>query len=63
MTGNLIVKDRLTCEQGKLFQCLRNGLVKVLMDSGEVREYRAKDLIGTLGSISKNAVPERRALK
>lgn len=49
MNGNLRVKDRATCEQGKLFQCLNNGRVKVLMDNGEVREYQSKDLIGMIG--------------
>ena len=49
MNGNLRVKDRTTYEQGKLFQCLNNGRVKVLMDNGEVREYQSKDLIGIIG--------------
>ncbi len=52
MNGNLKVKDRITYEQGKLFQCLNNGWVKVLMDSGEVREYQPKDLIATIGSLN-----------
>lgn len=50
MNGNLKVKDRATFEQGRLFQCLQNGWVKVLMDSGEVRKYQPRDLIGTLES-------------
>ena len=49
MNGNLRVKDRITYEQGKLFQWLNNGWVKVLMDTGEVREYQSKDLIGIIG--------------
>ena len=48
MNGNLRVKDRITYEQGKLFQCLSNGWVKVLMDTGEVREYQSKDLVGII---------------
>lgn len=48
MNGTLKVKDRITYEQGKLFQCLNNGWVKVLMDTGEVREYQSKDLVGIL---------------
>ncbi|MGI9279495.1 MAG: hypothetical protein ACR2PX_07685 [Endozoicomonas sp.] len=63
MAGNLIVKDRITCEQGRLYQCLRNGRVKVLMDSGEVREYFAKDLIGTLASSPIAEFSERQRLK
>lgn len=51
MAGNLVVKDRATREQGRLFQCLKNGRVKVLMESGEVREYLARDLVGTLESV------------
>ena len=50
MAGNLIVKDRATSEQGRLFQCLKNGRVKVLMENGEVREYQARDLVGRLES-------------
>lgn len=60
MNGNLRVKDRITYEQGKLFQCLNNGWVKVLMDCGEVREYQSKDLIGILGGFEQKE-PLRRS--
>ncbi|WP_152558612.1 hypothetical protein [Endozoicomonas numazuensis] len=63
MAGNLIVRDRITCEQGRLYQCMRNGRVKVLMDSGEVREYFAKDLVGTLASSSVAELSERRRIQ
>ncbi|WP_252177655.1 hypothetical protein [Endozoicomonas sp. 4G] len=57
------MKDRVTCEQGRLYQCLRNGRVRVLMDSGEVREYFAKDLVGTLANSPVTGPSERRRLK
>ena len=63
MAGNLIVKDRTTREQGRLFQCLENGRVKVLMESGEVREYLAKDLVGTLGSVQNKMQLGKRSIK
>ncbi|WOG27976.1 hypothetical protein [Endozoicomonas sp. 8E] len=63
MAGNLIVKDRITCEQGRLYQCLRNGRIKVLMDTGEVREYFAKDLVATLASSPVAELSKRRRLK
>ena len=50
MNGSLRVKDRHTFEEGRLFQSLKTGWVKVLMDSGEVREYLPKDLIATINS-------------
>ena len=56
MNGNLRVKDRITYEHGKLFQWLNDGWVKVLMDTGEVREYQSKDLIGII-DISHRAAP------
>ncbi|WP_153765743.1 hypothetical protein [Endozoicomonas sp. OPT23] len=63
MAGNLIVKDRATRERGRLFQCLKNGRVKVLMESGEVREYLARDLVGTLESAQTAVSYNRRATK
>ncbi|UYM18272.1 hypothetical protein [Endozoicomonas euniceicola] len=55
MNGSLRVKDRSTFEEGRLFQSLKTGWVKVLMDNGEVREYRPKDLIATItSSLQKN---------
>lgn len=63
MAGNLIVKDRITCEQGRLYQCLRNGRIKVLMDTGEVREYFAKDLVATLASSPVAELSKRGRLK
>ncbi|AMO54395.1 hypothetical protein GZ77_22790 [Endozoicomonas montiporae] len=48
MNGSLRVKDRNTFEEGRLFQSLKTGWVKVLMDNGEVREYRPKDLIASI---------------
>ena len=50
MSGNLRVKVRATSEQGELFECMKDGRVRVLMENGEVREYQPKDLIGTIGS-------------
>lgn len=52
MAGNLIVMDRATSEKGRLYQSLKNGRVKVLMENGEVREYLPKDLVGTLESVA-----------
>ena len=52
MNGSLRVKDRHTFEGGRLFQSLKTGWVKVLMDSGEVREYLPKDLIATIETLS-----------
>ncbi len=63
MAGNLVVKDRATREQGRLFQCLKNGRVKVLMESGEVREYLARDLVGTLESVQPASSCNRRIAK
>ena len=50
MNGSLRVRDRHTFEEGRLFQSLKTGWVKVLMDNGEVREYLPKDLIATINS-------------
>lgn len=47
MNGNLRVKDRRTFEEGRLFQSLTTGRLKVFMDNGEVREYKPCDLIAT----------------
>ena len=59
MNGSLRVKDRNTFEEGRLFQSLKTGWLKVLMDNGEVREYRPKDLIASIGSSLQKNLQER----
>lgn len=58
MNGTLRVKDRNTFEEGRLFQSLKTGWVKVLMDNGEVREYRPADLIASIGSALQETLQE-----
>ena len=48
MKSNLTVKDRQTSEQGTILQCLNDGWVRVLMESGQIRDYRPKELTGLI---------------
>ncbi|MGI9273672.1 MAG: hypothetical protein ACR2PT_02275 [Endozoicomonas sp.] len=63
MSGHLKVKDRTTSEQGELFECMGDGRVRVLMESGEIREYPPKDLVGTIESGRERAQENSQTLR
>ena len=48
MKSNLMVRDRQTSEHGTILQCLNDGWVRVLMESGQIRDYRPKELTGLI---------------
>ena len=48
MKSNLMIRDRQTSEQGTILQCRSDGRVRVLMDNGQIRDYRPKELVGLI---------------
>ncbi|OED40549.1 hypothetical protein ACH42_16205 [Endozoicomonas sp. (ex Bugula neritina AB1)] len=59
MRHNFTIRDRQTSEQGTILQCLSDGWVRVLMDSGQIRDYRPQELIGQIRVSSLSAVQSR----